>query len=131
MWEMIRSFMEQGADTIGDPQPLTLDGLIEQHCQLQNMTRDEFFTPERRFWWILNGTMLGIWRINYETKKMKQNADSFAEVIEWSKPLPESEWVKPSEALQYYNTMLAENEYTKGATIFSVGDIREKYGDVR
>ncbi|RQW65018.1 DUF6708 domain-containing protein [Vibrio viridaestus] len=130
IWEMIRSFMEDGPDSIGEPQPMTLEGLIEQHCASRDMKVEEF-SAATRFWWYLNGTMLGIWRVNHETKKMKQNADSFVEVTEWSKPIPKLQWAKPSEALQYYNKMLSENEYAKGATIFSVGDIRQKYGDVR
>jgi hypothetical protein len=130
MWEMIRSFMEEGPEAIGESSPLTLEGLIEQHCASRDM-KVEDFTTATKVWWYLNGTMLGIWRINYETEKMKQNADTFTEVTEWSQPLPKAQWVKPSDALQYYNKMLAENEYAKGQTIFSIGDIRQKYGDVR
>jgi hypothetical protein len=130
MWEMIRSFMEEGPETIGEPSPLTLEGLIEQHCASRDM-KVEDFTTATKVWWYLNGTMLGIWRINYETQKMKQNANTFTEVTEWSQSLPKAQWAKPSDALQYYNTMLAENEYAKGQTIFSIGDIRQKYGDVR
>jgi hypothetical protein len=130
MWEMIRSFMEEGPEAIGEPSPLTLEGLIEQHCASRDM-KVEDFTTATKVWWYLNGTMLGIWRINYETQKMKQNADTFTEVTEWSRPLPKAQWAKPSDALQYYNNMLAENEYAKGQTIFSIGDIRQKYGDVR
>jgi hypothetical protein len=130
MWEMIRSFMEEGPEAIGEPSPLTLEGLIEQHCASRDM-KVEDFTTATKVWWYLNGTMLGIWRINYETQKMKQNADTFTEVTEWSQSLPKAQWAKPSDALQYYNTMLAENEYAKGQTIFSIGDIRQKYGDVR
>ena len=130
MWEMIRSFMEDGPDSIGEPSPLTLEELIEQHCASRDMKVEEF-TTATKVWWYLNGTMLGIWRINHETQKMKQNANTFTEVTQWSQPLPKAQWAKPSEALQYYNKMLAENEYSQGQTIFSIGDIREKYGDVR
>lgn len=128
MWEMIRCFMEEpnGYKKIGNPRPYTLDGLIEEYCQSKNIDKKDF-PLSTKVWWILNGTYLGVLRIKWEQKSMMNRAVKYPEIAEWSKPLPESEWAKPSEELCYYNRMLEQNDYAMGDTIFNVGDIREKY----
>ena len=128
MWEMIRCFMEEpnGYKKIGNPRPYTLDGLIEEYCQSQNIDKKNF-PLSTKIWWMLNGTYLGVLRIKWEQKSMMNRAVKFPEIIEWSKPIPESEWAKPSEELCYYNRMLEQNDYAMGDTIFNVGDLREKY----
>ncbi|UHJ62710.1 hypothetical protein [Vibrio furnissii] len=125
-WEMIRTFMDEGADRICDPAPLTLDGIIEEHCLAHGIKKEDF-SNATRFWWYINGTMLGIWRTNYEMSKIKQRSDCFADVVAWSKPLPKEQWQKPSRALDYVNEMLARHEYAKGQTIFSIGDTCSRY----
>ncbi|EKO3533517.1 hypothetical protein K1L80_000062 [Vibrio fluvialis] len=125
-WEMIRTFMDEGADRICDPAPLTLDGIIEEHCLAHGIKKEDF-SNATRFWWYINGTMLGIWRTNYEMSKIKQRSDCFADVVAWSKPLPKEQWQKPSRALDYVNEMLARHEYAKGQTIFSIGDACSRY----
>jgi|GEM_PF-4018000 len=126
IWEMIRTFMEDGADAIGEPAPLTLDGIIEQHCQAHKIKR-EAFSNATKFWWYINGTMLGIWRVNYEMRKLNQRTEAFTEVEDWSKPLPQSEWQQPSAQLNHVNDMLARNEYAQGLTILSIGDACARY----
>lgn len=126
IWEMIRVFMEEGPDAIGDPSPLTLEGVIEEHCAAHEIQRDEF-SSATRLWWYINGTMLGIWRTNYEMSRLKRRTDDFPDVVEWSKPLPEEQWQKPSAELNYVNDMLARNEYAQGHTIFSIGDACSRY----
>ncbi|EKO3918851.1 hypothetical protein GI293_004061 [Vibrio fluvialis] len=125
-WEMIRTFMDEGADRICDPAPLTLDGIIEEHCLAHGIKKEDF-SNATRFWWYINGTMLGIWRTNYEMSKVKQRSDWFADVVAWSKPLPKEQWQKPSRALDYVNDMLARHEYAQGQTIFSIGDACSRY----
>ncbi|WP_158108290.1 DUF6708 domain-containing protein [Vibrio furnissii] len=125
-WEMIRTFMDEGADRICGPAPLTLNGIIEEHCQAHGIKKEDF-SNATRFWWYINGTMLGIWRTNYEMSKIKQRSDCFADVVAWSKPLPKEQWQKPSRALDYVNEMLARHEYAKGQTIFSIGDACSSY----
>ncbi|KXF82449.1 hypothetical protein [Enterovibrio coralii] len=126
LWEMIRTYMEDGPEYIGKPSPLTYQGLKQQHCEAYEIEEKEFGFW-RHFWWAINGTWLGIWRINHETKKMKQNAETFQEIVEWSKPIPESQWATPSNELNHYNEILDRIDYNKGLTIFDVGDIRVKY----
>jgi hypothetical protein len=128
-WEMIRRFMEDGPQTIGEPQPLTFQGMVEQYCQEKKIAVTDF-PGEVRWWWYLNGRLLGIWRINHEQKLMSKRAQTFPEVAEWSQPLPESEWAKPSAALESLNRQLEQNEYARGLTILNVGDLREKYGEM-
>lgn len=125
-WEMIRTFMDEGADRICDPAPLTLNGIIEEHCLAHGIKKEDF-SNATRFWWYINGTMLGIWRTNYEMSKIKQRSDCFADVVAWSKPLPKEQWQKPSRALDYVNEMLARHEYAQGQTIFSIGDACSRY----
>lgn len=126
IWEMIRTFMDEGADHICEPSPLTLEGLIEEHCQANNIDKEQF-SGATRFWWYINGTMLGIWRTNYEMSKVKQRAENYKDIAAWSEALPESEWQKPSAQLNYVNDMLARNEYAQGHTIFSIGDACSHY----
>lgn len=126
IWEMIRTFMDEGADHICEPSPLTLEGLIEEHCQANNIDKEQF-SGATRFWWYINGTMLGIWRTNYEMSKVKQRTENYKDIEAWSEALPESEWQKPSAQLNYVNDMLARNEYAQGHTIFSIGDACSHY----
>lgn len=126
-WEMIRSYMEEGEEAVPEPEPLTYAHLLKQHCEANNISPSEV-TGGTKLWWYLNGTMLGIWRTNRLMKKMTVHAESFPEVVEWSKPLPKSEWAKPSEELEFYNRIISQNEYAKGHTILSIGNVREKYG---
>jgi len=126
IWETIRTFMEDGADHICDPSPLTLEGVIDEHCQANNITRAEL-SGATRFWWYINGTMLGIWRTNYEMSKVNQRAENYTDIAAWSEALPEREWQKPSEQLNYVNEMLARNEYAQGYTILSIGDACSRY----
>ncbi|MDA0150463.1 DUF6708 domain-containing protein [Vibrio sp. LaRot3] len=126
-WEMIRSYMEEGEEAVPEPEPLTYAHLLKQHCEANNISPSEV-TGGTKLWWYLNGTMLGIWRTNRLMKKMTVHAESFPEVVEWSKPLPKSKWAKPSEELEFYNRIISQNEYAKGHTILSIGNVREKYG---
>ncbi|KOO16670.1 hypothetical protein AKJ18_00960 [Vibrio xuii] len=126
IWEMIRTFMEEGAEHICDPSPLTLEGIIDEHCQANNITKEEF-SGATRFWWYINGTMLGIWRTNYEMSKVNQRAENYTDIEAWSEALPESEWQKPSVQLNYVNDMLARNEYAQGHTVLSIGDACSRY----
>jgi len=126
-WEMIRSYMEEGEEAVPEPEPLTYAHLLKQHCEANNISPSEV-TGGTKLWWYLNGTMLGIWRTNRLMKKMTVHTESFPEVVEWSKPLPKSEWAKPSEELEFYNRIISQNEYAKGHTVLSIGNVREKYG---
>ncbi|WP_038185547.1 hypothetical protein [Vibrio rhizosphaerae] len=126
-WEMIRRFMEDGPQAIGKPQLVTFQGMIEEYCQQKQIAVQDF--PNGiRWWWYLNGRLIGLWRINRARKRQSRLVDSFPEVAEWSQPLPESEWAQPSRELQAMNHILTENEYAQGLTILNVGDLREKYG---
>lgn len=126
MWEMIRRFMEEGPDAIGQPAPLTYEAVKADHCKLHDIPLEEFGFWHH-LWWALNGTLLGIARINYETKRMVQHADSFADIAAWSEPLPEADWAKPSAELNYYNAQLAKHDYARGRTLLQVGDVRQKF----
>ncbi|MGF1708946.1 DUF6708 domain-containing protein, partial [Enterovibrio baiacu] len=61
LWEMIRTYMEDGPEYIGEPSPLTYQGLKQQHCEAYNIDEQDFGALHH-FWWAINGTWLGIWR---------------------------------------------------------------------
>jgi hypothetical protein len=126
-WEMIRSFMEDGPKAIGDSQPVTLKGMMQQYCDERGIKLKDF-PGDVKFWWFINGRMLAVWRINWVIRKLQKQAEKFPEVAEWSKPLPEDEWAQPSEALTFFNQKLSANEYKRGKTILTVNDLREQYG---
>ncbi|MGF1689519.1 hypothetical protein L4C36_23170 [Photobacterium japonica] len=127
-WETIRRYMdyEMEDSDIVDSSQLTFQSLIEGYCKEQNISVDEF-SIETRIWWELNGTRFGIWWNNYLSRVCRDHYKHNAEFEAWSQPIPESEWVKPSDALNYYNDMLMRNEYAQGHNILSIGDIRTKY----
>ncbi|WP_064609571.1 hypothetical protein [Photobacterium sp. J15] len=126
-WEMIRKFMDEGAEAIEDPRPINFKGLVEEYCQQHEITPDKM-SPWIRLWWEINGTRLGIWATNYRLQRSQYTYTTVPEIEDWSQPLPESQWAKPSDELNYYNRMLDEHDYRLGRNILAVSDLRERFG---
>ncbi|WP_064609570.1 hypothetical protein [Photobacterium sp. J15] len=126
-WEMIRKFMDEGADAIENPCPINFKGLVEEYCQQHEITPDKM-SPWVRLWWEINGTRLGIWATNYRLQRSQYTYTTVPEIEVWSQPLPESQWAKPSDELNYYNRMLDEHDYRLGRNILAVSDLRERFG---
>ncbi len=126
-WEMIRKFMDEGAEAIENPRPITFKGLVEEYCEQHEITPDKM-SPWVRLWWEINGTRLGIWATNYRLQLSQDTYITVPEIEDWSQPLPESQWAKSSDELNYYNRMLDEHDYRPGRNILAVSDLRERFG---
>ncbi len=130
-WEMIRRYMDEGPEALDEPAPITFNGMIDEFCRERKIPRSAF-SPLRRLWWEMNGTRLGILRLNIQSRVQKRFAERYfsahPEFAAWSEPLPPEQWVKPSARLVRCNQLLAE-QYAKGRTIFTVGDVRELLGE--
>ncbi|MGL5790893.1 MAG: hypothetical protein ACRCX6_02140, partial [Plesiomonas shigelloides] len=110
---------------------ITFNGMIDEFCRERKIPRSAF-SPLRRLWWEMNGTRLGILRLNIQSRVQKRFAERYfsahPEFAAWSEPLPPEQWAKPSARLVRCNQLLAE-QYAKGRTIFTVGDVRELLGE--
>ncbi|MHA6608626.1 DUF6708 domain-containing protein [Photobacterium damselae] len=106
-WEMIRRFMEEGSDAIGQPKPTTFKGLMEEYCLERDIPLEQFPTYIR-FWWEINFTRLGLLATRYRMWRCYKHPRKHAEFEAWSQPIPESEWVKPSKELIQLNERLTK-----------------------
>ncbi|MDA1378928.1 hypothetical protein PCI56_02520 [Plesiomonas shigelloides subsp. oncorhynchi] len=74
----------------------------------------------------------GYFAAQYSKPSPKRFAERYfsahPEFAAWSEPLPPEQWAKPSARLVRCNQLLAE-QYAKGRTIFTVGDVRELLGE--
>ncbi|HIF9341809.1 TPA: DUF6708 domain-containing protein [Photobacterium damselae] len=106
-WEMIRRFMEEGSDAIGQPKPTTFKGLMEEYCLERDIPLEQF-PAYIRFWWEINFTRLGLLATRYRMWRCYKHPRRHAEFEAWSQPIPESEWVKPSKELIQLNERLTK-----------------------
>ncbi|WIH24039.1 DUF6708 domain-containing protein [Photobacterium damselae] len=106
-WEMIRRFMEEGSDVIGQPKPTTFKGLMEEYCLERDIPLEQF-PAYIRFWWEINFTRLGLLATRYRMWRCYKHPRKHAEFEAWSQPIPESEWVKPSKELIQLNERLTK-----------------------
>ncbi|WIH20214.1 DUF6708 domain-containing protein [Photobacterium damselae] len=106
-WEMIRRFMEEGSDAIGQPKPTTFKGLMEEYCLERDIPLEQF-PAYIRFWWEINFTRLGLLATRYRMWRCYKHPRKHAEFEAWSQPIPESEWVKPSKELIQLNERLTK-----------------------
>nr|WP_086941086.1 hypothetical protein [Thaumasiovibrio occultus] len=143
-WEWIRRFMEEARlderhgqqrrsktcrhneSTIDVKTTLTFSDLIDEYCRENHLDRAQF-SFGRRLWWELNGTRIGVFLHNLYMSIARRNNRHDPEFAAWSQPLAKKQWAKPSEALNYYNQKLSQNDYQRGRTLFNTGDIRRKY----
>ncbi|MHA6608627.1 DUF6708 domain-containing protein [Photobacterium damselae] len=115
-WEMIRRFMEEGSDAIGQPKPTTFKGLMEEYCLERDIPLEQF-PAYIRFWWEINFTRLGLLATRYRMWRCYKHPRKHAEFEAWSQPIPESEWVKPSKELIQLNERLTKR-YQNGDCSF-------------
>ncbi|HIF9420595.1 TPA: DUF6708 domain-containing protein [Photobacterium damselae] len=106
-WEMIRRFMEEGSDAIGQPKPTTFKGLMEEYCLERDIPLEQF-PAYIRFWWEINFTRLGLLATRYRMWRCYKHPRKHAEFEAWSQPIPESEWIKPSKELIQLNERLTK-----------------------
>ncbi|PSU87156.1 hypothetical protein C0W35_21815 [Photobacterium kishitanii] len=111
-WEMIRRFMEEGSDAIGQPKATTFDDIMEEFCVDWKIPLDNIpFCA--RLWKEINFTRIGILATRYRMWRCYKHPRKHAEFEAWSQPLPKSEWARPSKELTKINEHM-EQQYRDG-----------------
>ena len=122
-WECIRRFMEDGPDACPDPK--ADDTLAGYKAKCRKARQELSLLP-----WLWK--KVGDWffqrylaHIITERRIRTLALRSLPEELEaWSEPLPESQWAKPSEALQALNEQLTQ-AYQQGLTFSRMGPLSE------
>nr|WP_228634647.1 hypothetical protein [Halomonas sp.] len=130
-WEYIRRFMEDGADAIT---PSAREWGVEWYnayvarekaeCERTNdMARWRRFRRKR----IWEHARFAHWYTEYRMKHILPKAVPSDWLAEWSKPLPESQWAKPSAAVNELSEHLRA-AYQRGEKFIEMGDIEKRFG---
>ncbi|WP_085919032.1 hypothetical protein [Halomonas sp. CSM-2] len=130
-WEYIRRFMEDGADAIT---PAAREWGVEWYdayvarekaeCERTNdMARWRRFR-RKRLW---EHARFAHWYTEYRMKHILPKAVPRDWLAEWSKPLPKSQWAKPSQAVSELSEHLRA-AYQRGEKFVEMGDIEKRFG---
>lgn len=130
-WEYIRRFMEEGADAIT---PSAREWGVEWYnayvarekaeCERTNDPARWRRFRRKRLW---EHARFAHWYTEYRTKHILPKAVPSDWLAEWSKPLPESQWAKPSAALNDLSEHLRA-AYQRGEEFVEMGDIEKRFG---
>ena len=132
-WEYIRRFMEEGAEAIT---PAAREWGVEWYdayvarekaeCERTNdMARWRRFRRKR----IWEHARFAHWYTEYRMKHILPKAVPSDWLAEWSKPIPESQWAKPSQAVSELGEHLRA-AYQRGEKFIEMGDIEKRFGVV-
>ncbi|WP_394425051.1 hypothetical protein [Vreelandella stevensii] len=130
-WEYLRRFMEEGADAIT---PAAREWGVEWYnayvarekaeCERTNdMARWRRFR-RKRLW---EHARFAHWYTEYRMKHILPKAVPSDWLAEWSKPIPPSQWAKPSPTLRELSEHLRA-AYQRGETFVDMGDIEKRFG---
>ncbi|WP_445010948.1 hypothetical protein [Vreelandella stevensii] len=130
-WEYLRRFMEEGAEAIT---PAARDWGVEWYdayvarekaeCERTNdMARWRRFR-RKRLW---EHARFAHWYTEYRMKHILPRAVPSDWLAEWSKPIPPSQWAKPSQAVVELSEHLRA-AYQRGEKFVEMGDIEKRFG---
>ncbi|OAZ93448.1 hypothetical protein [Halomonas sp. G11] len=130
-WEYLRRFMEEGAEAIT---PSVREWGVECYeayvarekaeCKRTNdMARWRRFR-RKRLW---EHARFAHWYTEYRMKHILPKAVPSDWLAEWSKPLPKSQWAKPSQAVSELSEHLRA-AYQRGEKFVEMGDIEQRFG---
>ena len=130
-WEYIRTFMEEGSKAIT---PTAREWGLEWYdayvaqekaeCERTNdPARWRRFRRKQRW----EHARFAHWYTEYRTKYILPKAVPSDWLAEWSKPLPEAQWAKPSAALNDLSERLRA-AYQRGEEFVEMGDIEKRFG---
>jgi len=132
-WEYIRRFMEEGAEAIT---PSAKEWGVEWYnayvarekaeCERTNDPARWRRFRRKRLW---EHARFAHWYTEYRMKHILPKAVPSDWLAEWSKPLPESQWAKPSAALNGLSEHLRA-AYQRGEKFIEMGDIEKRFGVV-
>ncbi|WP_244147821.1 hypothetical protein [Vreelandella zhanjiangensis] len=130
-WEYIRTFMEVGPKAIT---PTTREWGLEWYdayvahekaeCERTNDPARWRRFRRKRLW---EHARFAHWYTEYRMKNILPKAVPKDWLAEWSKPLPESQWAKPSAALNELSEHLRA-AYQRGEAFIDMGDIEKRFG---
>ncbi len=130
-WEYIRRFMEEGADAIT---PSAKEWGVEWYdayvarekaeCERTNDSARWRRFRRKRLW---EHARFAHWYTEYRMKHILPKAVPRDWLAEWSKPLPESQWAKPSQAVSELSEHLRA-AYQRGEKFVEMGDIEKRFG---
>ncbi|MDN7131571.1 hypothetical protein JNO04_04285 [Halomonas sp. MC140] len=132
-WEYIRRFMEEGAEAIT---PSAREWGVEWYnayvarekaeCERTNDPARWRRFRRKRLW---ERARFAHWYTEYRMKHILPKAVPSDWLAEWSNPLPESQWAKPSAALNELSEHLRA-AYPRGEKFVEMGDIEKRFGAV-
>ncbi|MEG3081435.1 hypothetical protein R3F64_16375 [Halomonas sp. 5021] len=130
-WEYIRRFMEEGVDATTTAAREWgvewYDAYVAREkaeCERTNDSARWRRFRRKRLW---EHARFAHWYTEYRMKHILPKAVPRDWLAEWSKPLPKSQWAKPSQAV----TELSEHlraAYQRGEKFVEMGDIEKRFG---
>ncbi|EEW10186.1 DUF6708 domain-containing protein [Vibrio mimicus] len=141
MWETMRMYMDEPLTRRPEPSPF----IKEDRAYFDKSRREmcDRFQKGPKCWFILNSNapwvsyasmffyylfhILSGWKLPYWVSEWTDNlakVDLPKEIDEWSKPIPESEWAKPSEELLRQRGAI-EKHYETGGSIMDFNPVTQ------
>lgn len=130
-WEYIRRFMEEGPEAI-TPSAREwgvewYDAQVARERERYERTNDKrrWQRFRREQWW--EHARFAHWYTEYRMKHVLPRAVPRDWLAEWSRPLPESQWARPSRPL----TELSEHlraAYQRGEKFVELGNVEDRFG---
>ncbi|WP_231125593.1 hypothetical protein [Vreelandella piezotolerans] len=130
-WEYIRRFMEEGIDaTTSAAREWGVewyDAYVAREkaeCERTNDVARWRRFRRKRLW---EHARFAHWYTEYRMKHILPKAVPSDWLAEWSKPLPKSQWAKPSQAVNDLSEHLCA-AYQRGEKFVEMGDIEKRFG---
>ncbi len=128
-WELIRRYMEEGPEAAPERADDYSVAWYKEEMARQRKRHEREGKPFWRYrlkcWMEL--AYFASWYTEYRVKHVLPKASPKGWVQEWSQPLPESEWARPSAALTEL-TRQVEAAYERGETFLDLGPVEERFG---
>ncbi|MDR5860467.1 hypothetical protein [Halomonas eurihalina] len=128
-WELIRRYMEEGPDAVPERAD---DYSVAWYKDEMARQRRRYEREGKPFWhyrlkcWMELGYFAS-WYTEYRVNHVLPKAAPEGWLAEWSQPLPEAEWAKPSEELTDLSRQV-EAAYERGETFLDLGPVEERFG---
>lgn len=130
-WEYIRRFMEEGPEAI-TPSAREwgvewYDAQVARERERYERTHDKrrWQRFRREQWW--NHARFAHWYTEYRMKHVLPRAVPRDWLAEWSRPLPETQWARPSQPLTELSEQLRA-AYQRGEPFVEMGNVEQRFG---
>ncbi|MDR5860465.1 hypothetical protein FZZ93_18045 [Halomonas eurihalina] len=128
-WELIRRYMEEGPEAVPERADDYSMAWYKDEMARQRRRHEREGKP---FWRYRLGRWMELayfasWYTEYRVNHVLPKAIPKGWIEEWSQPLPEAEWAKPSEELTDLSRQV-EAAYERGKTFLDLGPVEERFG---